>query len=78
LAFQITDEFNEPKGSFWAYPDILATPLGSQVAKEVEFMLPKSKNQRMSHTIAPSQRAAADASSLREVRLDEKVEQAPR
>ena len=40
-------------------------------------MPPKSINQRMSHTITPSQGAAADASSLREVRLDEKVEQPP-
>nr|POE67547.1 hypothetical protein CFP56_62286 [Quercus suber] len=31
----------------------------------------------MSHTIAPSQGAAVDASSLREVRLDEEVEQPP-
>ena len=36
----------------------------------------KSKNQRISHTIAPSQGAATDASFLREVHLDEEVEQA--
>ena len=58
-------------------PDILVTSLGSQAAKEGETMPPKSKNQRTSHTIMPSQRVAVDASSLREVRLDEEVEQAP-
>ena len=58
-------------------PDILATSLGSQAAKEGENMPPKSKNQRTSHTIAPFQGAAVDASSLREVRLNEEVEQAP-
>ena len=57
--------------------DILATPLGSQVAKEEETMPPKSKNQRTSHTVAPSQRATADASSLREVCLNEEVKQVP-
>ena len=57
--------------------DILMTPLGSQAAKEGETMPPKSKNQRTSHTIMPSQRTAVNASSLREVRLDEEVEQAP-
>ena len=36
----------------------------------------KSKNQRTSHTIAPSQGVATDASFLREVHLDEEVEQA--
>nr|POE91660.1 hypothetical protein CFP56_18610 [Quercus suber] len=40
-------------------------------------MPPKSKNQRTSHTIAQSQGAVADDSSLREVHLDEEVEQAP-
>nr|POF05773.1 hypothetical protein CFP56_43524 [Quercus suber] len=40
-------------------------------------MPPKSKNQHTSHTIAPSQGAAADASSLREVCLKKEVEQAP-
>ena len=40
-------------------------------------MPPKSKNQRTSHTVAPSQGAAADATSLREVLLEEEVEQAP-
>ena len=40
-------------------------------------MPPKSKNQRTSHTIVPSQGAAVDVSSLREVRLNEEVEQAP-
>ena len=41
-------------------------------------MPPKlKKNQRTSHTIAPSQGVAADASFFREVRLDEEVEQAP-
>ena len=58
-------------------PDILVTPLGSQAAKEGETTPPKSKNQRTSHTIMPSQRVVVDASSLREVRLDEEVEQAP-
>nr|POE91661.1 hypothetical protein CFP56_18611 [Quercus suber] len=40
-------------------------------------MPPKSKNQRTSHTIAQSQGAVADDSSLKEVHLDEEVEQAP-
>ena len=57
--------------------DILATPLGSQVAKEEETMPPKSKNQCTSHTITRSQGAAADASSLRELHLKEEVEQVP-
>ena len=58
-------------------PNILATLLGSQAAKEGETMPPKSKNQRTSHTVAPSQGEAADATSLREVRLEEEVEQTP-
>nr|POF09808.1 hypothetical protein CFP56_73499 [Quercus suber] len=57
--------------------DILVTLLGSQATKEGETMPPKSKNQCTSHAIAPSQGAAADASSLREVRLEKEVEQAP-
>ena len=53
------------------------TPLGSQAAKEEEIMSPTSKNQRTSHTITPSQGAVVDAFSLKEVCLDEEVEQAP-
>ena len=59
------------------YLDILATSLGSQVAKKGEIKPPKSKkNQCTSYIITPSQRAVANASSLREVRLDGEVEQA--